>query len=67
MMASMIPRGPGNGDGDGPRLGVENGVVGKTDSVGVGKVGSSVGIVTMDVIVVTTGGPGNEYVSRGAR
>jgi hypothetical protein len=71
-MASMISKGPGYGDGDGPGLGVEDGGAGKPDSdvvrIGVGKVGNSVGIVTMDVMVVTTGGPGNGYgVSRGAR
>lgn len=70
-MASIMSRGPGNGDDDG--LGLDEGEGdGKPGSdvvrIGVGKVGNKVGICTMDVIVVTTP-PGNGYcgVSRGAR
>lgn len=73
MMASIISKGPGNGEGDGVRLDGGEGE-GKPGSdvvrIGVGKVGNKVGICTMDVIVVTTP-PGNGYgycgVSRGAR
>lgn len=69
IMANMTSSGPGNGDGEGLRL---HGV-GKPDSgvvrIGVGRVGYIVvGTCTMDVIVVTTGLPGNRFpVSSGAR